>query len=396
MRVRIVNPRSDDRSSEQYCTLATSHITTIVPSRTAVGHSASNQYPPRKARCSDTSSIASTVFNYRNENGRRYHGLKDGAYFLVRGFTLHPIYLPYIPAVRELTYHTHQPNDKREQDRMDLLHVIYRRVLDRRLCCAPIKRNPGRVLDLGTGTGSWAVEFADQHQKSQVIGMDISPIQRIHIPPNCTFEIDDFEAEWPYAATATADTPALKHASSADTPPHSLFDFIHMREIAGSVHDYPKLFGQAYRHLAPGGFLEVQGMETKFFSDDGTHERAVTAMQWQQLLVEASRQFGKELGVEGSWKQWMEHAGFVDIEEVVFKVPLGPWPQDPRMKELGRYQATHVQEMVRSYSLALFTRVLEWSKDELDVLLWAVGNELRNRRTHLYTKLRVVYGRKRE
>ncbi|EEQ90671.2 TAM domain methyltransferase [Blastomyces dermatitidis ER-3] len=358
----------------------------------------SDLQPRRGSPCSDTSSIASTVFNYRNENGRRYHRLEDGAYFL--------------------------PNDKREQDRMDLLHFIYRHVLDRRLYCAPIKRNPGRVLDLGTGTGSWAVEFADQHQKSQVIGMDISPIQRIHIPPNCTFEIDDFEAEWPYTASAKADTPPLEQTASADSlqstgcastitndvynndapsapvptpdPAHSPFDFIHMREIAGSVHDYPKLFGQAYRHLAPGGFLEVQGMETKFFSDDGTHERAVTATQWQQLLEEASRQVGKELGVEGSWKQWMEQAGFVDVEEVVFKVPLSPWPQDPRLKELGRYQATHVQEMVRSYSLALFTRVLGWSKDELDVLLWAVGNDLRNRGTHLYTKLRVVYGRKRE
>ncbi|PGH04178.1 hypothetical protein GX51_03686, partial [Blastomyces parvus] len=278
-------------------------------------------------------------------NGQRYHGLNDGAYFL--------------------------PNDKREQDRMDLLHVIYRCVLDRRLYCAPIGRNPGRVLDLGTGTGSWAVEFADRHQKSQVIGTDIRPIQRIFIPPNCAFVIDDFEAE-------------------------CLFDFIHMREIAGSVRDYPKLFGQAYRHLAPGGFLEVQGMETEFFSDDGTHERAVTVMQWQRLLVEASRQFGKELGVEGSWKQWMEQAGLVDVEEVVYKVPLSPWPQDPRLKDIGRYQATHVQEMVRSYSLALFTRALDWSIDELEVLLWAVGNDLKNRRIHLYTKLRVVYGRKPE
>lgn len=61
-------------------------------------------------------------------------------------------------------------------------------------------------------------------------------------------------------------------------------------------------------------------MEANFFSDDGTHERAVTAMQWQRLLVEASRRFGKELGVEGGWKEGMEQAGFVDVEEVVFKV----------------------------------------------------------------------------
>lgn len=66
------------------------------------------------------------------------------------------------------------------------------------------------------------------------------------------------------------------------------------------------------------------------------------------------------------------------------------------MKDLGRYQATHVQEMLQSYSLALFTRVLEWSKEELDVLLRAVGNDLKDMKSHLYTKVRVVYGRKRE
>ncbi|EER37294.1 TAM domain methyltransferase [Histoplasma capsulatum var. duboisii H88] len=309
-----------------------------------------------------------------------------------------------------------EPNDKREQDRMDLLHFIYRCVLSRRLYCAPIAPNPRRVLDLGTGTGNWAIEFADQHQKSQVLGTDLSPIQRISIPPNCTFEIDDFEAEWPYIVAATDDTHAPKPSSpradnrtdelhnndnlttSVPTPATSpiLFDFIHTREITGSVHDYSKLFERAYRHVAPGGYLEMQSMEANFFSDDGTHERAVTAMQWQRLLVEASRRFGKELGVEGGWKEGMEQAGFVDVEEVVFKVPLSPWPKDARMKDLGRYQATHVQEMLQSYSLALFTRVLEWSKEELDVLLRAVGNDLKDMRSHLYTKVRVVYGRKRE
>lgn len=66
------------------------------------------------------------------------------------------------------------------------------------------------------------------------------------------------------------------------------------------------------------------------------------------------------------------------------------------MKDLGRWQATHMQEMLQSYSLALFTRVLGWSTEELDVLLTAVANDLRDMRSHLYTNVRVVYGRKEE
>ncbi|ODH52905.1 hypothetical protein GX48_00772 [Paracoccidioides brasiliensis] len=259
-------------------------------------------------------------------------------------------------------------------------HFIYCRVLDGRLHCAPLKRDPGRVLDLGTGTGSWAVEFADQHPTTEVLGTDLSPIQCLSTPQNCTFEIDDFETEWPYPTR----------------PQTGLYDYIHAREITGSIQDYPKLFAQAYRHLAPGGFLEMQSMQTNFFSDDGTRERAVTAVRWQEMLVEASRRFGKELGVEERWRVGMEEAGFVGVKEMVYKVPLSAWPKDPHMKELGRYQAAYTQEMLQSYSLALFTRVLGWSKAELDALLEEVGNDLRDPKAHLYAKVRVVYGQKGE
>ncbi|OJD20050.1 hypothetical protein AJ78_00066 [Emergomyces pasteurianus Ep9510] len=263
-----------------------------------------------------------------------------------------------------------------------------------------------------------------KHKNSQVIGMDQSPIRRILTPPNCTFEIDDFEAEWSYTTVATTNSPPFElpspvrdlihplNTGANDTrnndtqtnpspiptpiPTPILFDFIHAREITGSVHDYSKFLAHAYRNLAPGGYLEMQSMEANFFSDDGTHERAVTAVQWQRLLVEASRRLGKELCVEGCWREAMEKEGFVGVEEVVFKVPLSAWPKDAHMKEIGRYQAMHMQEMLQSYSLALFTRVLGWSKDELDVLLTAVGNDLRNMKSHLYTKVRIVYGRKGE
>lgn len=44
---------------------------------------------------------------------------------------------------------------------MDLVHHIYRLLLGGRLHLAPIKPNPQRVLDLGTGTGIWAMDFAE-------------------------------------------------------------------------------------------------------------------------------------------------------------------------------------------------------------------------------------------
>jgi len=77
-------------------------------------------------------SIASSVLNYRYENGRRYHAYREGAYPL--------------------------PNDEKEQNRLDLAHHVFRLVLGGQLYRAPIQ-NPQRILDIGTGTGIWAIEM---------------------------------------------------------------------------------------------------------------------------------------------------------------------------------------------------------------------------------------------
>ncbi|KAJ4253376.1 hypothetical protein NW762_010531 [Fusarium torreyae] len=44
-------------------------------------------------------------------------------------------------------------------------------------CFAPNADTAKRVLDVGTGTGIWAVEFADEHPHAEVVGIDIAAIQ---------------------------------------------------------------------------------------------------------------------------------------------------------------------------------------------------------------------------
>ena len=52
------------------------------------------------------------------------------------------------------------PNDEKEQDRLDLFHHLFLSLLGGRLWTAPLG-NPHRVLDVGTGTGIWAIDFAE-------------------------------------------------------------------------------------------------------------------------------------------------------------------------------------------------------------------------------------------
>jgi methylase of polypeptide subunit release factors len=48
--------------------------------------------------------------------------------------------------------------------------------LNDQLSLAPLKNEPRHVLDLATGTGAWAIDFALEHPTAIVIGNDLSPM----------------------------------------------------------------------------------------------------------------------------------------------------------------------------------------------------------------------------
>ena len=49
------------------------------------------------------------------------------------------------------------PNDETEQDRLDIIHHVFRLSLGGELCKTKLE-NPQKILDVGTGTGIWAIE----------------------------------------------------------------------------------------------------------------------------------------------------------------------------------------------------------------------------------------------
>jgi ubiquinone/menaquinone biosynthesis C-methylase UbiE len=60
------------------------------------------------------------------------------------------------------------PNDADEINRLDLQHQIFRLTFNDQLCLCPKNKGAKRVLDLGTGTGIWAIEYADEHPEAEV------------------------------------------------------------------------------------------------------------------------------------------------------------------------------------------------------------------------------------
>ncbi|EME82346.1 uncharacterized protein MYCFIDRAFT_40393 [Pseudocercospora fijiensis CIRAD86] len=296
-----------------------------------------------------TASVASSIFDYEQENGRTYHAFqRDKKYAL--------------------------PNDEQEQERMDITYHALRLTLEEKHWHCPLE-SPRHVLDVGTGTGIWALDVADDNPSAQVVGIDLSPIQPTAVPPNLEFQIMDADEEWDFT---------------------NKFDFIHTRLMNGfSIKSWDHFYSEAFISLQPGGWVENQEFDLAFGSDDGTMRADGAVQRWEDLWNEGVGKFGLTgRCYPEQMKQKMEAAGFVNCAIKAFKIPVGPWPKDPRLRQAGLLYLVGLLEGVSGLSVRTFTMGLGWSVEEMEVLLMEVKREWKKKSIHSYTPLYIVYGQK--
>ncbi|KAH7068566.1 S-adenosyl-L-methionine-dependent methyltransferase [Paraphoma chrysanthemicola] len=295
----------------------------------------------------ETDTLASSILNHRIENGRQYHAYRDGAYW--------------------------GPNDELAKEILDFAHHMYLLTLDQKLHLAPIDA-PQTVLDVGTGTGIWAIDMADQYPSATVTGVDLSPIQPEWVPPNCHFEIDDVSLEWTF-------------------PPNH-FDFIHIRELFGCIPDWDFFFQQAYTHTKPGGWVEIVEHSVQPIADDESMGPDHFYHTWGKVVIEMGDKFGKSFTIWEESAERMRAAGFVDVQVVNYKWPMNGWPKEERMKNIGRWNQLRLMDGVEGFMLRLLTQVGGWSVARAQLHLAQMRRELKSTRTHAYLPGTVVYGRK--
>lgn len=147
------------------------------------------------------------------------------------------------------------PWDIEEHNRLDFQHFMLRYAL-RGNYAAPI-RDPQSILDVGSGTGRWAIEMANHFKRASVVGFDISP------PPV------DLLAEKGMEMRPRNYRFVLGNLLEGLPFPDRSFDYVHMRALVTAIpHDrWQGVIGDLARVTRQGGWVE--SLEVTFLEGGG-------------------------------------------------------------------------------------------------------------------------------
>lgn len=193
------------------------------------------------------------------------------------------------------------PKDFDEVNRLDFQHYMLRYGL-RGNYAAPV-RSPERILDVGCGTGRWAIEIAAVFPQARVLGIDIVPPTDEGLTPGAR------PSNVMYAAGNVLEGLPYPDAS---------FDFVHQRFMIGAIprEQWSRVVPDLARVTRPGGWVELV--------EAGMSRGSGTALQGLNLYVKdvlARRGLDIELGSQLTG--FLEAAGLTNVTVREVGLPMG-------------------------------------------------------------------------
>jgi len=129
-------------------------------------------------------------------------------------------------------------------------------------------------------------------------------------------------------------------------------------------------------------------MDFAAFSDDNTVPYDSAIAEWHRFIRKGASIANVNMRMSSTTlKAQFENAGFTNVQVVEKKIPIGHWPSDRKLKEIGVAQLANFLEGLEAFSLEIFCTYLGWSDVEVQVFLAGVRQDVGNRNFHCYWPL---------
>ncbi|KZO93175.1 S-adenosyl-L-methionine-dependent methyltransferase [Calocera viscosa TUFC12733] len=222
--------------------------------------------------------------------------------------------LPITVRAQEIPYPL-PDNEEEDRRRLDAGHYALQAYLGGNYIAPLHKLRPGAILDLGTGSGIWALEMAAEFPDAKVLGVDMLPVVARHAPPNCAFEVVNLAQEWPF-------------------PPQA-FDVIHSRFCLVHLPNAREILVSALASLRPGGLLLLEEGTNALFSRS-PDEIPAGIKRFYELYSGIMRARGVDGEVGPKMLDWIRESGACEeVHERILEPPMQPFTKDDSLNCLG-------------------------------------------------------------
>ncbi len=254
------------------------------------------------------------------------------------------------------------PNDDQEIDHLDLQHYMLRYTLKGNYL-APITE-PARILDVGSGTGRWLAEMAQEFPQAELFGVDLKlpAAGKSTFPSNCHFQEGN----------------VLEGLAFEDNS----FDFIHQRLLILAVPlvRWQRLVDELVRLTSPGGWVELTEVDPLFHNMGPATKRLI------ELIVRALRQLELDPAISQHIGPLMVTARLTNVKTSTHIIPLGHWGG-----QLGTMAITDIMAIAQAMKVLVAAQT-HTAPEEYDRLAMRMLEEVEQYRT-IFT-FHIAYGQR--
>lgn len=128
-------------------------------------------------------------------------------------------------------------------------------------------------------------------------------------------------------------------------------------------------------------------LDVRVMSDDESLDPNSALAGWGPNFLACAERAGRPLDTQLTMKASLEKAGFVNVQEKLYKCPIGAWPRDKIFKDAGRINLEHWKLGLEGWAMYLLTKhgaPTPWTPDEVQVYVARIWNEISAPGLHSY------------